>query len=232
MSKHDVDLKLDWCSHAAAKYAVEKWHYSRRCPIGKSVLIGVWENDEFIGVVWFARGAAKDMVAAYGLVQTEACELVRVALRRHITPVSRIVAVALKLLKRRCPLLRLCVSYADPEHGHHGGIYQGGNWCFAGDSAPSVEWLHGGRWKHNREMTGGAFGRKRRLASPALPRRKRKGKHKYLYPFDEAMRKQIEPLRKPYPKRAGSADSGTSADQAEGGGATPTSALSRGKSKQ
>jgi hypothetical protein len=21
-------LKLDWCSHAAAKYAVEHWHYS------------------------------------------------------------------------------------------------------------------------------------------------------------------------------------------------------------
>ncbi len=27
-------------------------------------------------------------------------------------------------------------------------------------------------------------------------------KHKYLMPLDDAMRKRIEPLRKPYPKRA------------------------------
>ena len=26
-------------------------------------------------------------------------------------------------------------------------------------------------------------------------------KYKYLYPLDRAMRRQIEPLRKPYPKR-------------------------------
>jgi hypothetical protein len=27
------------------------------------------------------------------------------------------------------------------------------------------------------------------------------GKHRYLYPLDDAMRKQIAPLSKPYPKR-------------------------------
>jgi hypothetical protein len=51
-------------------------------------------------------------------------------------------------------------------------------------------------------------------------------KHKYLMPLDEDMRRQIEPLRKPYPKRAGSAGSGTSPDQGGRGGATPTPALS------
>jgi len=28
--------------------------------------------------------------------------------------------------------VRLVVSYADPAHGHHGGIYQAGNWVYLG----------------------------------------------------------------------------------------------------
>ena len=40
-------LKLGWCSYAAAKYAVEHWHYSKVMPSGKAVYIGVWEEAEF-----------------------------------------------------------------------------------------------------------------------------------------------------------------------------------------
>ena len=32
-------------------------------------------------------------------------------------------------------------------------------------------------------------------------------KHRYLYPLDDAMRQQIQPLSRPYPKRVGSIDS-------------------------
>jgi len=51
-----VDLRLDWCSHAAAKYAVEHWHYSKTMPVSKRVNIGVWEGEKFIGRL-FLRGA-------------------------------------------------------------------------------------------------------------------------------------------------------------------------------
>jgi hypothetical protein len=44
-------LKLDWCSHEAAKYACEHWHYSKCVPKQKTVKIGVWENSVFIGCV-------------------------------------------------------------------------------------------------------------------------------------------------------------------------------------
>ena len=50
-------------------------------------------------------------------------------------------------------------------------------------------------------------------------------KHKYGYPLDNAMRAQLEGMGAPYPKRAGSADSGTADHQSAGGGASPTSAL-------
>ena len=43
-----MNLHLDWCSHKAAKYAVEHWHYSKRMPKSKLVKIGVWENNVFV----------------------------------------------------------------------------------------------------------------------------------------------------------------------------------------
>ncbi|MFZ8899831.1 MAG: hypothetical protein ACO20X_14970 [Alphaproteobacteria bacterium] len=77
---HKVDLKIDWASYKAAKYACENWHYSGLMPsFGKSVKIGVWENGDFKGVVVFGRGANKHLLTPYGLSQDEGCELVRIA---------------------------------------------------------------------------------------------------------------------------------------------------------
>lgn len=197
------ELKLDWCSHEAAKYAVEHWHYSKRLPVGPMVKVGVWENDVFIGCVIFAHGANKSLGDAYALTQMECCELVRVALTNHVSFVSQIVACALRFLVAHCPGLRLVISYADSEQGHHGGIYQAGNWIYVGRGMGSKEFFHEGRWKHNREVTAGAFGGRAKHANKGkgLPSRQTKGKHKYLFALDKKMRKQIDPLSKPYPKK-------------------------------
>lgn len=198
-----VDLKLDWCSHAAAKYAVEKWHYSKTMPLGKLVKVGVWESNSFIGVILFARGNTPHLGASYGLTQIEVCELVRVALTAHITPVSRLITIALKMLKKQSSELRLVVSFADPVHNHHGGVYQAGNWLYTGETSGATQWFHQGKWKHNREVTSGAFGKGGAIKDyQSLPSRELPGKHRYLYPLDDAMRAQIAPLAKPYPKRA------------------------------
>jgi len=220
------DLKIDWATHAAAKYACENWHYSDTLPVGKMVKAGVWECGKFIGVVLFARGNTPHLGTKYGLTQVEVCELVRVALSKHVSPVSRIVAIALRFLKKQNPKIRMVVSFADPHQGHHGGIYQAGNWVYAGKSPDSTEWFHGGKWKHNREITSGAFGGKRQVSNyQSLPQRQKPGKHRYLMPLDDEMRKQIEPLRKPYPKRVRSVDSDTATVQVAEGGANPTRTL-------
>ena len=52
-------------------------------------------------------------------------------------------------------------------------------------------------------------------------------KFRYLYPMDKAMRKQLEPLAKPYPRKL--CDAGVSRSipsvQDGGGGAVPTASL-------
>jgi len=229
MSK--ADLRLDWCSHAAAKYAVKHWHYSRSMPAGKAVAVGAWENAAFIGAVVFSRGASNQIGSPYGLEQTEICELTRVALTQHASAVSRIVALALRFLCRQSSGLRLVVSYADPAHGHAGGIYQAGNWVYTGTSSPDFAVIDatGKRW-HSRMVskTGvkKCFGQYKRVIRPQegvrveLP-----GKNRYLMPLDSEMRARILPLAKPYPKRAGSDTKDTAGFHPAEGGPIPTPAL-------
>jgi hypothetical protein len=50
-------------------------------------------------------------------------------------------------------------------------------------------------------------------------------KHRYFMPLDAEMKAKIEPLRKPYPKRATSIDSDAPVSKQEEGGASPTVAL-------
>ncbi len=222
------ELKIDWCTHAAAKYAVEHWHYSRRMPKSKLAKIGVWEDDSFIGAVIFGSGACPQIARPYGLLLPEVAELVRVALRGHTTPVSRIVAIAIKYIRTQFPGLRLIVSYADPEMGHHGGIYQAGNWLYAGKTS-LTEWFEvvaTGERVHSHVYRRGQRGRATKDKRLGIIRSIKVWKHKYLMPLDKEMKAQIEPLRKPYPKRVRSVDSDTPANQAGKGGAIPTRTLS------
>lgn len=191
-----VDLRVDWCSHEAAKYAVEKWHYSKFLPAGKIIKIGVWESNVFIGAVIYSWGANNHIGSPYGLKQTEVCELVRVALSKHISPVSRIVAETIKKIRMQSPGLRLIVSYADPEQGHNGGIYQAMNWQYAGHSQAQRFALRPDGTILHKRTAHSLFG-----TVVGLQKSKFLWKHKYLYPLDRAMRKQIAPLAKPYPKR-------------------------------
>lgn len=215
-------LRLDWCSHQAAKYAVEHWHYSRRMPAGRNVYIGVWEDDRFIGCVLFGMGSGNSTNGTrYGLSRThEVAELTRVALTAHKSPVSRIVAVALRLLRKQSPGVRLIISMADPVQGHVGGIYQAGGWTYTGETKPDVQYFSNGEWVHHRTATS-------RGSAKGLPSRPLPPKHRYLYPLDDAMRAQIAPLAKPYPKRPRAGSIGGDALPFHGGegGSTPTPAL-------
>lgn len=226
-------LRLDWCSYEAAKYAVEHWHYSRSLPTPPLVKVGVWEDEKYIGCVLFSRGAARNIGSPFGLPNTEIAELTRVALTNHMTPVSRIVRVAIAFLKQSSPGLRLIVSFADPSQNHHGGIYQAGGWAYLGQQAPTVEFIapDGKQW-HGRMVspTGQkkVYGQYRAVWKPeqckkvTLP-----GKHKYAKALDDDMRAKIAHLAKPYPKRprAESIDADVPAFQVGEDGSLPISAL-------
>lgn len=199
------NLKIDFATHKAAKFACENWHYSKCVPVGKLVKIGVWEYEKFVGVVLFGRGATPNLGKPYGMDQTECVELVRIAMREHDTPVSKVVSVSLKFLKKTNQKIRLVVSFADQSQGHHGGIYQAGNWIYAGQGSPAKFYMINEKLTHPRSI--GAKGLTqnidgaRKLDKSAyvvdVP-----GKHRYLMPLDKKTRRKISILSNPYPKRA------------------------------
>jgi hypothetical protein len=140
-------------------------------------------------------------------------ELVRVALREHDQPVTQMIAASLRLLHAACPGLLLVVSYADTGQGHHGGIYQAGNWIYTGTTSPSSPYyvVHG-RQIHGRTLrhlavhrppgeTAESFVRRtidpdvRKVAVASL-------KHRYVYPLTRTMRRRVAHLAKPYPARS------------------------------
>lgn len=225
-----VDLRLDWCSYEAAKYAVEHWHYSKVMPYGSSVKIGVWENSQFIGCVVFSHGATPNIGKPYGLSQFQICELTRIAMSLHLTPITKILSLSIKMLKRQSPSIKLIVSFADSEQNHLGIVYQAANFVYTGATSSSrVGFIVNGKKKHTRSI--GAMGGTQSLewvrnnldkdASLWVGEKK----YRYLYPLDDAMRKQIEPLRKPYPKRGlGEIDNAPETNR-ETGGASLTSPL-------
>ena len=223
-----MSLQLDWCSFQAAEVACKKWHYSHSIPTGKIVKIGVWEDGKFIGVVLFSRGATPMIGSPYGLKQTEVCELTRVALTEHKTPVSRIIAIAIRMLKKFAPGLRLIVSYADLDQGHSGGIYKAGNWIYEGVNNAGGRGgiiVHGKRYHpktvHSMYGTGGQpIAWLRENIDPNAHAVVTRGKHKFSMPLDDEMRAALKPKSKPYMR-------GKQSDVAVGfqpteGGSTPT----------
>lgn len=197
-----ADLKIDWATYEAAKYACENWHYSGCLPssLQKRVAIGAWESGKFIGVVVFGHGANPQIGSPYGLTINECVELTRIALKSgHKNAVSRIVRLALKFLSNSQPGLRLVVSYADQGQGHHGGVYQAGNWVYVGSMKGVPSLRYKGKIWHAKALRTSFPNLKH--SDSSVEKVPAGDKHKYLMPLDEEIRKQIEPLAKPYPKR-------------------------------
>jgi hypothetical protein len=196
------DLKIDWASHEAAKYACENWHYSKCLPssLQKRVAVGAWENNKFIGVVVFGHGANPQIGSPYGLTINECVKLTRIALiKTHITPVSKIVKIALSFIKKSQPGIKLIVSYADQAQGHHGGVYQAGNWTYVGSMKGVPSLFYKGKVWHAKALRTSYPNLKH--SNDAVKKIPSGNKHKYLMSLNKETSAKIALLAKPYPKR-------------------------------
>jgi len=187
-----------------------RWHYSRAMPSAKLVRIGVWEGGRFVGAILYGSGANRHLSRPFGLLPTEACELVRVALaggREH--PTSRCLSISLKMLKRQSPGLRLIVSYADTKEGHMGTIYQATNWLFL-EAANQPYLKVRGKIEHPRSLYdrfgpgGQSLDWLRANVDPNARRVEMPDKLKYVWCYDAELKKRLAAVAQPYPKRAGS----------------------------
>ena len=195
-----MNLKIEPCTYQAAKFACETWHYSKTIPAGKLVKFGVWEDGQFIGAVIYGRGASPPLYKSMNLKQTELCELVRVALKSHLTPVSRIVAITIRLLRKQSPGLKAIISFADSEQDHLGIIYQAGNRTYLGESVSDVRYKRNGQLYHPRSL-GAKYGRRdnKFLIDKGYQVVEVGCKYRYVYFLEPGLAKNYQAY--PYPRR-------------------------------
>ena len=226
-------LQLDFCSHEAAKHAVMRWHYRRAMPKAKLVRIGVWEDERFVGAIIYGLGANRHIARPFGLADTEACELVRVALapgaaapdlavrggqpQAPAPPVAR--PAAGRLLRRRRPGPRRHRSTRPPAGSTSAPR-------ISPTSASAARWSTRAR---STTATAGAASRSPGCAStstrrPAGCRWRRSSSTSTR--STRALRRKLEELALPYPKSAAEVTPGdTPGDQPGEAGSRPSRPL-------
>jgi len=197
-------MKLEKASYKAVKYACLKYHYIGRMPANPFIAYSVFENDDWCGVIVFN----KSMLNAhkpYNLKRGQVGELVRVAMNGKQKNVSKPVSIAVKLLRKDAPLLKLLVSYADSDEGHEGTIYQALNWYYECSKKTGDKYIDPktGNSVHSsaHSPTGFCtqFGERKKAKKTSDLRRIKKGvKHKYIYPLDKELISMCKRISKPY----------------------------------
>lgn len=198
-------MRLEKASAKAVRYAIMNWHYSKSIPnVGLAYAV-FNKKKEFCGVVCFGLGAALNIGKPYGLKQGQIVELVRVALNGKQEMTTKAISLALKLLKKDSPNVKLVVSYADSEQGHIGIIYQGSNWFYTGYSVDTNIIVNGKR-EHRRTLHSrygtNSVNKLKEMGLSVGPVIKTLPKYKYIYPLDKSLIPICKAMSNPYPKSA------------------------------
>lgn len=126
-----MDLFLRSDARDEAWHLIEEFHYSHTRPRA-SILDLTWHEP---GGLFGDRGR---VVAAcvFGMPATSRWREMPIELSRlvrrpgYLMPLTPLISAGCLELRRRGVLL--VVAYADPAHGHHGGIYQAASWRYGG----------------------------------------------------------------------------------------------------
>ena len=202
-------MRISKGNATGAKYACEHFHYSRAMPSIKYVY-NVWnDDDEWCGVIIYSSGANMHIASVFDKWQGQVLELVRVALngKQGHNTTSTAVAMSLKALHKEAPWVDVVVSYADLDQNHIGTLYQATNWMYTGITnvdTVSAFIIHGKKMHPKSVYSKGWKQSLLWLRENVDPNTKEfitKGKHKYVYPMNKVMRKRLELLNVPYPKK-------------------------------
>lgn len=204
-------MRLTVASQKAIQYACIKFHYAKCVPV-VGIGFNVYnDNDEWCGVIIYGYGATCHIAMPFNKWQGQVMELVRVALngKQGHGKTSKALSLSLKLLPKYFPAVDVVVSYADLDQNHNGTLYQCTNWIYTGltNANQRGAFIIKGKKMHPKSV----YSRKwkqsllwlRENIDPNAQEFITKGKHKYVYPIDKNMRKRLELLSVPYPKKEG-----------------------------
>lgn len=200
-------MRLETASAKAIKYACMNFHYAKSVPVNTFGFSVFNDNNEWCGVILYGSGATNNLAEPYGLKQGQVLELVRMALNSKQGVTGKALAISLTLLRKKLPLCKLIVSYADSEQNHLGIIYQATNWYYTNYSTDTVFLVNGERFHRrtlNSKYNTSSFELLKEKGLTVVPI-KTKPKWKYIYPLDKSLVPLCKSLAKPYPKKTNAA---------------------------
>lgn len=228
-------MRLEIASTKAIKYACMNFHYAKAVPVNAFGFSVFNEKSEWCGVIIYSLGANKNLPTFFKLKQGEVCELVRVALNGKHGSTSKAMAISIKLLKSKLPLVKLLVSYSDRNHGHYGTIYQATNWIYSGDSTNNRTPIIDGKRIHAKSIHskyGTNNTKELQKKGVNIKYEKDLPKHRYIYPLHKKLIPMCKAMAKPYPKNAAVAHKGERRDSNPEGAFDSTSPLNlQGKNR-
>jgi hypothetical protein len=200
-------MRLEIASSKAIKYACLNFHYAKRLTLANLSYSVFNDNGEWCGVICFGQSSNRHVNANFGLQGNQVIELLRMALNGKQGKTSKAMAVAMKLLVKDAPLVKLLISYADNNQGHLGTIYQATNWIYIGQSNVDAR---SGIHIDNKPESYRGFGKRygttsqeklKEILGNRIEFKDVKTKNKYIYPLDKSLIPMCKAMSKPYPKK-------------------------------
>ena len=180
-------------------------HYLHSLPGGTKLALGTFVGRRLLGVLTFGAGPKLGHRLVDGATPNHCLTLTRLWLSDELpkNSESRVIGVVLRGL-RRGTSVKFLLSYADPNMGHHGTVYQATGWLYTGTSESTPLYDVGdGVLRHSRSL-GHAFGSRsvsylegQGLGVQVVPQGP---KHRYVYFLDPAWRPRLRVAVQPYPK--------------------------------
>lgn len=205
------DLYVRESSREGVRSFIEKHHYSKNINgVKTSLCVGLYKNFYLVGACLFGRIST----TAWKRFADQECKVIE--LRRlvlvdempHNTE-SWFVSRSIKLVKEKLSEVEVIVSYADPNFGHVGFIYQALNFIYIGKTnKDKILITPEGKYYHSRAMRASYKGTLKPFAKKLqvmyqqelLKKKKIYGKFCYVLPLSKKSKKIALNNGKPYPK--------------------------------
>lgn len=200
-----VDLYIEKIDNSIAKELIVKHHYTHKWTIAE-LCIGIYDKSKtnvffemptLVGAVVFGPTAGANVSKSVSplLNHKNLWELKRLWVSDECgkNTESWVIGQCFKYLKLHRPEIKCLISYADPDAGHIGTIYQATNWLYQnierpkGTSGYIVSFDGGNKWQHSRTLFNkyGTFNYDKLIE--VLPRpfkiKELSVKERYIYPL-------------------------------------------------
>ena len=148
------DFSVVHCERSEVKDFIEKWHYSKSINgLMSDYCFKLMDGNRMIGAMIYGRFAMANVWKKYGDSPEEVIELRRLCCIDD-TPKnteSYFIGNTLRWLKKNTTI-KTVISYADPEYGHEGIIYQATNFKDIGKTSAGKVIMHNGKKYHDKAI--------------------------------------------------------------------------------